>query len=174
MTVGIIYATHFGYCTEAAQKLQEKLSAPSEIIKFDYKGRYDLSQYEALILGGSIRMGLLDQDFIGWLNSHKDDILAKPFAFFIACGFPDDLPKYVSNCVPQELRDHALALANIGGKLDGTYKLYDKILVGMMVKQLRKEGKDLPSPHLENLDEIVRVIDGAVRNIPQDSAEQEG
>ena len=57
MKVGIIYSTHFGFCEQAARELSHKLITPSEVVSFDYKSRYDLSAYDALVLGGSIRMG---------------------------------------------------------------------------------------------------------------------
>lgn len=173
MKVGIIYATHFGFCEQAAREVARKLKTPSEIIKFDYKSRYNLSKYDALIIGGSIRMGLLDQDFIGWLHSHKDEISAKPHALFLACGFPEDFDTYVTNCIPEDIVNSSLATVNIGGSLDGTFKWYDKLLVKMMSKNVAKTGKAVAEPHLENFDTVARVIDDTVRNIPQETQEPE-
>lgn len=172
MKVGIIYATHFGFCDNAVKKLKKKLKTQSEIVSFDYKTSYDLSQYDALILGGSIRMGLLDQDFRGWLRSHTEEILQKPFALFVACGFSENLDEYVRNCFPKELVDNALATECIGGNLEGNYKFYDKWLVKIMTNKLSKEGQALPCPMYENLDPLAQVIDDAVQNIPQDFEEQ--
>lgn len=173
MKVGIIYATHFGYCSDAAKQLRKKLESPSEIISFDYKGRYDLSEFDALVLGGSIRMGLLDQDFIGWLHGHKDEIIEKPYALFLACGFSENFDDYVKNCFPKEIVEHALAIECVGGNLEGSYKFYDKWLVKMMANKLNKEGKEAPRPLLENLETIATAIDGALQSIPQDSEEPE-
>lgn len=171
MKVGIIYSTHFGYCEQAARKLGGMLTTPFEIISFDYKSRYDLSSYDALVLGGSIRMGLLDQDFIGWLHSHADEIAEKPHALFLACGFPEDFEKYVENCIPAEIVESSLATANIGASLDGNFKWYDKMLVKLIQKNTAKTGKAVAEARLEALEPLARLIDDAVRNIPQEMQE---
>lgn len=164
MRVGIIYATHFGYCELAAKELKKYLETPSTLISFDYKTHINLEEFDALVLGGSVRMGLLDQDFIGWLNSHKEEITLKPHCFFLACGFEKDFDSYLEHSISQELRDSALSIECIGGRLDGKLKWYDKMLVKMMSKQLEKEGTALAAPTFEPLKVIAHKIDDSLQN----------
>ena len=69
--------------------------------------------------------------------------------------------------------ESSLAIVNIGASLEGNFKWYDKMLVKMMRKNTEKTGKATAEPHLESLDEVARVIDDAVRNIPREQQEPE-
>lgn len=172
MKVAIIYATHFGMSEQAAKHLKKLLKTQSDVISFSYREPIDLSSYDAFVLGGSIRMSILDQDFMIWMRHHQSELLAKPLALFVASGFPEKLDTYLKNIFPPALLEHALTVQHIGGSFDLTgLNFYDRFLLKLMKNQAKKNGKAFPTPHFEHLAEIARLLDDTLQNRERDDLE---
>ncbi len=80
----LIYATVDGHTLKICEKLEEVLSAngqPVEIINIeDFDG--DLSPYDRVVLGASIRYGVHDKKIIDLINTRQKELEAKKTAFF--------------------------------------------------------------------------------------------
>lgn len=166
MKVAIVYSTHYGLSTEAAHILQEELNTPSDIIQFDLDTNIeDLDSYDAYILGGSIRMGIFNQEFMKWMKEKSADLATKPLGLFIAYGYEDNLKNYLKAVFPSEIRKKALFIAHLGGRFNKPeqYNFYDRALIKLMKSQLQKKNNELPHPNFEPLTTLARVIDDSLQ-----------
>lgn len=165
MKVAIVYSTHYGQSAEAARILQEELNTPSDIIQFDFDTKINLDDYDAFILGGSIRMGIFNQEFMKWLKARSAELVTKPLGLFIAYAFEENLESYLKAVFPPEILEKALFTAKLGGRFNKPeqYKFYDRALVKLMKSQLQKNSSELPHPNFEPLTELARVIDESLQ-----------
>ena len=80
----IIYATVDGHTKKICQKLQEILKSheqSSDLISIeDFQG--DLSEYDRIIIGASIRYGVHDKKIIELINTKQPELESKRTAFF--------------------------------------------------------------------------------------------
>ena len=80
----LIYATVDGHTKKICQKLQEILQSynqPTDLIAIeDFAG--DLSQYDRVIIGASIRYGVHDKKIIELINTKQAELESKRTAFF--------------------------------------------------------------------------------------------
>jgi menaquinone-dependent protoporphyrinogen oxidase len=80
----MIYATTDGHTQKISHKLQEVLQQheqPVDVINIeDFDG--DLSPYERIVLGASIRYGVHDKKIIELINTRQQELESKRTAFF--------------------------------------------------------------------------------------------
>jgi len=80
----MIYATVDGHTEKICRKLQEILGKNGQAVDLvnieDFDG--DLSPYERIILGASIRYGVHDKKIIELINTRQQELEAKRTAFF--------------------------------------------------------------------------------------------
>ena len=80
----LIYATVDGHTKKICQKLQEILEAheqPTDLIAIeDFEG--DLSKYDRVVIGASIRYGVHDKKIIELINTKQAELESKRTAFF--------------------------------------------------------------------------------------------
>ena len=84
MKTALIYATVDGHTHKISQRLREVLQdhdQPVELINIeDFDG--DLSAFDRVILGASIRYGVHDKKIIELINTRQQELEAKRTAFF--------------------------------------------------------------------------------------------
>jgi len=166
MKTALVYSTHFGYTREAASTLKEALKGPVAVISFDSLNPPKIEKYDTVILGSSIRMGVIDPDFRSWLDKHRLELAEKRIAIFLACGFPEEFDSYIQNNFPAEIIDSAISTVSIGGKLDGEMKWFDRQLVKLMKKQIAKTNGAPIVPMLSNLDDLVWALEHTEQKSP--------
>lgn len=154
----VFYSTHFGYCHDAADALKKLIPGKVDIVTYELHADPDLSQYDQVILGASIRMSLIDNGFKLWMEEHTNELLEKPLGIFLACIFEQDESSYLTKNFPPAVVEHASAVAFIGGSLEGSMKWYDRTLAKMMQKQVKKSGESIAEPHLERLEPFVASL----------------
>ncbi|MBK5211906.1 MAG: hypothetical protein JJE36_06325 [Coriobacteriia bacterium] len=171
MKTAILYSTHFGYTGEAALALKEALKKPAKVIPFDNLNPPKIEEYDTIVLGSSIRMGLINPDFRSWLEKNKLELASKRIALFLACGFPKDFNTYIQNNFPREIIESSISTVAIGGKLDGKMKWFDRLLVKLMKKQVEKSGGSPIVPTLSNFDDLVAALENTEQKSPSIGAE---
>lgn len=81
------------------------------------KEKPNLSEYGCIIVGGSIRMGVLHKTAKTFIQKNKDELLNKKCGFFICNCFPDQSRSYLEKNIPNELLKKAVAAESFGGEL---------------------------------------------------------
>lgn len=129
----IIYASKTTTTKKCANLLKEKLN---DVDISNIKSlNIDINNYDLIIIGSPIRMGLIDKNIKKFLINNLDILKSKKAAYFICCGFKENYLKYFEQNFPQELLDRALIYDSFGGELDlEKQKGFDKFIVKMVSK----------------------------------------
>lgn len=129
----IIYASKTTTTKKCANLLKEKLN---DVDISNIKSlNIDINNYDLIIIGSPIRMGLIDKNIKKFLINNLDILKSKKAAYFICCGFKENYLKYFEQNFPQELLDRALIYDTFGGELDlENQKGFDKFIVKMVSK----------------------------------------
>lgn len=96
----ILYATHDGKCRQIAERLSTVLfragHQPHLVNVEDRPAPDAVTSAEGVIVGGSIRYGHHQKALVEWVKAHRDEIAARPNAFYSVCmsaGGPGARPK---------------------------------------------------------------------------------
>lgn len=129
----IIYASKTTTTKKCANLLKEKLN---DVDISNIKSlNIDINNYDLIIIGSPIRMGLIDKNIKKFLINNLDILKSKKAAYFICCSFKENYLKYFEQNFPQELLDRALIYDTFGGELDlEKQKGFDKFIVKMVSK----------------------------------------
>lgn len=131
MKVLIAYAGKTG-TTEKCARILKALMDDSVLYDLT-KETPDISDYNCVIVGGSIRAGKLHAEAKKFIEKNKEDLMKKRCGFFICNCFADQTDNYFRRNVPEELLKNAVATSSFGGeihmdRLNGPEKLMIKAI----------------------------------------------
>ncbi len=133
MKVLIAYSSKNGTTYKCVQILKNSLPdyIDTDVVDIE-KSTPALDDYDAVAVGGSIRMGNFSKKLRAFLKENKERLSTLPTAVFICCGFSQNFEEYAETQVPRKL-NCALGIHNFGGELKPE-KLtgLDKFLVRIM------------------------------------------
>lgn len=131
MKVLIAYASKTG-TTEKCAKILKALVDDATLCNLD-KEKPDLSEYNCVIVGGSIRMGKLHKTAAAFIKKNYETLLKKKSAYFICNCFSDQSESYLRKNIPEGLMKHALAVSSFGGELNiDNQKGFDKMVTKLV------------------------------------------
>jgi len=134
MKTGIIYDSQHGTCEKLATELA-KGTEQTVIIKLHKKAKIDLTEFDQIIVGGSIHAGNIQQTVKAFCENHTHELLTKPLGLFL-CGMHDkEKDNQFQTAFSEVLRSHAKAKYWFGGEF-----LIDKMnfFERMIVKRIAK------------------------------------
>jgi menaquinone-dependent protoporphyrinogen oxidase len=73
----IIYATRYGSAERCAKMLSEKLIGDVDLLNLKDRQNIDLSQYEKVIIGGSIYVGKIQKEVNEFCTKHLEELKQK-------------------------------------------------------------------------------------------------
>lgn len=116
MKTAIIFATSHGTTEKVAQQIQSELGNNAQLINLKGSKAVDLSQFEQVIIGGSIHAGMMQGKVRDFCKKNLVDLLQKRVALFM-CGMNEpDFETEFNNAFPELLRKHAITSKCIGGE----------------------------------------------------------
>lgn len=159
MRTVICYASKTGTTEKCAKKLQ-KLLKEADLCNIE-KQKLDLSLYECIIVGGSIRMGHLHKAAKNFIKSNKSILLEKKTAFFICNGFPEQAESFLMQNIDKELLEQAVCAASFGGEVDLTkMKGMDKFIAKAVMNSLKNNPEATPKVNEESIKEFAEILLG--------------
>jgi menaquinone-dependent protoporphyrinogen oxidase len=160
MRTMIAYASKTGTAERCAAALAERI--PGAML-FDLdKIKPDPSDYDQVIVGGSVRVGALNAAARGYLDGAKLALLKKPLGIFLCAGNDEGVDKVVENNIDAELRAHADSIASFGGDMrPEKFRGIEKFVVKMVLKAAKRDRAPMPQLHPERIDEFARLFGGA-------------
>lgn len=115
----IVYSTTLGCTEQCASKLKEDLGDDVEMVRISRRRRYNLQDYETIIVGGSIHAGMIQRSVRRFCENYLDILLQKQVGLFVCCMDPDaNEQKLIEKAFPDQLVKHALASGFFGGELN--------------------------------------------------------
>lgn len=135
----IAYASKTGTTKECAERLAAQL--PDALLCDLTRETRDPALFDTVIVGGSIRMGMLHRAAAGYLKTHEQALLSKRLGLFICNCFVDREAEMLKTAVPQGLLSHALCACSFGGRMDmSRQRGIDKLVCKMAAKSVSGGG----------------------------------
>lgn len=115
----IAYSTTLGCTEQCASKLKEDIGEGVEMIRISSRKKYDLHEYDTIIVGGSIHEGRIQQSVNHFCKSNLQVLMQKQVGLFVCCMDQDaDEKEMIEHAFPPQLVEHALASGFFGGELN--------------------------------------------------------
>jgi len=115
----IAYSTTLGCTEQCASKLKDDLGEGVEMVRISRRRRFNLENFDTIIVGGSIHEGMIQRSVHKFCESNLDVLLQKQIGLFICCMDPDaNEQELIERAFPDKLVKHALASGFFGGELN--------------------------------------------------------
>jgi menaquinone-dependent protoporphyrinogen IX oxidase len=121
----VLYATWCGTSRDAAAWISEGMGGIADV--FDVRENPDLSGFEHVVIGGSIRMGAVSPELQAYLNANQPALSGKVAGLFAVCG---NMGRPVG---PEQT---AMLIDNHLAKLAGTGSVPSRVFLGRVTKSL--------------------------------------
>ena len=131
MRTAIIYASKHGTTEKVAQNIQSLLDEDkAQLFNLKNNKHFDLSQFEQVIVGGSIHAGTIQKRVKNFVDQHRPELLQKQIGLFICCMHEQEAETEFNNAYPEILCSHAVSKKIMGGEfLFERMNLIEKALV---------------------------------------------
>ena len=154
MNILIVYASRLGASRFCAELLRDKLNKRYEVTCADIADAPDPSDFDVVVVGGSIRFERLDKRLKKYIKTHRKILEQKESAFFLCCAFAIEWEDYADAQLPHRMQ-FSLGRYCFGGELKPEKaRGLDKFLIKRMRGHIRsrdfEEGdkNDHPLPEL--------------------------
>ena len=138
----IAYATKTG-TTRACARILGELLPGATLWDLSQKRPPNPSDFEVVIVGGSIRMGTLHPSAQTFLRKYRKQLLTRDTGYFICCCADGKTQEYFRENLPADLLEHARCLENFGGELDlDKQKGFDRMVASMMLEAQARGGPE--------------------------------
>ncbi|AHV97662.1 flavodoxin domain-containing protein [Paenibacillus sabinae] len=146
----ILFTTRHGCTTKAAGLLQARMGQGTDAVNLMTDSVPELSEYETVILGGSIYYGGIQKQMTEFINKEQSRLASKKIGLFICAAEPEEKArKELEGAFPDVLRTRAAAADVFGDELDYSKLSLPERLIFRAVKGKSKKGKGLS---LEKID----------------------
>lgn len=143
MKLLIAYASKTGTTGRAAKLLGERFS--NVTLRDLTVGSPNPDDYDAVIVGGSIRMGMLHKDARRWLENNWDVLKTKKFGCFICHGFLEQAPQLIEQNFTEEMLEAAVCVDSFGGELDEKkLRGIDRIITRIIMRSTKGREEFVP------------------------------
>ncbi|MDD2334172.1 MAG: flavodoxin domain-containing protein [Mesotoga sp.] len=153
MKTAIIYATRSGTAEKCSAKISEMLSGESTVVNIKKVSSPDLSGYDSVIVGASIRIGKVQKEISEFVQKNLETLKAKRLGVFFCMGAGEEnFNEYLSQNFPKEFLDKCKAKGFFGGE-------FNLERLGFLSKMMLKAAsKGKPQPHIipGNIDRFVK------------------
>lgn len=137
----IIYATRYGSAESCAKMLSEKLTGNVDLHNLKEGQHVDLSQYEKVIIGGSIYVGKIQKEVGEFCTNNLETLKHKTVGLYVCGMLKEKADIELNDSFPKELLDYAVAKEFFGGTFN--FKKMN-VFVKFIVKNITKNDKTLP------------------------------
>jgi menaquinone-dependent protoporphyrinogen oxidase len=115
----VAYATRYGCARRAAETLRDRLGEDVDLVDLKSDADPDPAPYDAVIVGGSIQAGRVQQRVRGYCERRARELLGKRLGLYLCCMYEGEIAsKQLADAFPQALREHATATGLFGGEID--------------------------------------------------------
>lgn len=153
MSTLILFASSHGCAEKSAYKLKEKLKDNSQVVSFKEKHLPTISDFNNIIIGGSIHAGKIQKRVASFCENNKEILLQKKLGLFLCCMEEGEkAQKQFDDAFPLELIKHSSANGIFGGEFD-----FDKMnfMEKMIIKRVAKITESISRFREEAVDEFV-------------------
>ena len=119
MKTAIVYVSKHGTTEKTALKIQEGLGiSATQLFDLKKSSSLDLSQFDQIIIGGSIHAGMIQNRIKDFCNKNAVLLLEKRLGLFISCFYEGEIAQtQLEKAFPEVLRKHAISCKVMGGEM---------------------------------------------------------
>lgn len=115
----IIYESLHGSTEKCAKYLKELIPGDLKSQRLQNNEDIDLDEFDTVIIGGSIHMGVIQTRIENFISSNHDKLLTKKLGLYLCCMEKGETAKMqFENAYPPILRKKAVAKGLFGGELN--------------------------------------------------------
>jgi len=144
MKTAIVYVSKHGTTEKTVHKIRKGLGEANTVL-FDLKksSLIDLSQFDQIIVGGSIHAGMIQNRVKDFCNKNSLTLLEKRLGLFISCFYEGETAQtQLEKAFPEILRKHALSCKVMGGEmLMESMNFFEKLIVKKVAGITQSESK---------------------------------
>ena len=119
----IAYCTKYGTTEKCAKKLANNLSDDTKLVNLKITKDVDVSEYDAVIIGGSINIEQIQKEVKAFCKNNLDQLAQKKIGLFICCMAGQKKAKdYLKTSFPEKLLNISKVKECFGGEL-----IYEKM-----------------------------------------------
>jgi len=138
----IAYGTGTGTTKELSETLSKKIKGDVTVINLKEQKNINLSDFETIIIGGSIRAGQMQSEVRSFCRNNLNELKQKNVGLFICCGSDEKAHNYMKNSFTEELYDKALAKEHFGFENNpDKFSSFDKFLLKVRAFFMGIKGK---------------------------------
>jgi menaquinone-dependent protoporphyrinogen oxidase len=117
MQTSVIFATSHGTTQKVTEKIREHIGETNcAIYNLKDNPSIDLSNYQRVIIGGSIYAGTMQKKVKEFCNANIEKLIEKRLGLFI-CGMNEPaFEEELKNAFPEKLLEHASSKKAVGGE----------------------------------------------------------
>lgn len=117
MKAAVIYASTHGTSAKVSEMIALGLGEENTVV-FNLKENpnIDVSQFDVIVLGGSVHAGMMQKKVKEFADKHSSDILKKTFALFMVYMNDKDYEIQMEKAFLSQLRENAVAVRGVGGE----------------------------------------------------------
>jgi len=170
MKVLVAYAGKTGTTKKCVDYI--KMISTEEVTLYDTKagGDIDINEYGIIIMGGSIRIGVMDNSIRKFASEH--DFEGKKVGLFVICGTKENTDKYLRTNFHDITPDRE---ACFGGEFAlSKVKGLEKMVIKRAIKESAKKNKPLPEVDYQVIKDFIEdlYLDYYAEHHDTDSIEQ--
>jgi len=147
----IAYAGRNGSTRKTAERMAGQIGADAELVNLQKQPTPVLTEFDHVILGGSIMAGSVPKAMQNFITQHQETLLSKRVGIFICCLMEEQIEQYFSRNFPEPLYSHAEQKIWVGGEL----VLGDhNFIVRKLLKKITGKSEDIHSLNWEAADQL--------------------
>jgi menaquinone-dependent protoporphyrinogen oxidase len=156
MKTAIVYASSHGTTDKVANIIKEKLDGTTvEIFNLKSKPIIDLSNYETVIIGGSIHAGSIQSEVKSFIKENTIILMDKKVALYLCCMNEKEEQTEFNNSYPELLRNHSTYNAIVGGEY-----IFEKMnfIERFLVRKISGVSSTLSKLRYTEIDNLVNSV----------------
>ena len=119
MRTVIIYTTKHGCTDKCAHTLANELGTDIKLVNLETERNINITEYEAVIIGGSIHVGMINKKVKNFIDKNLDTLSKKKLGLFLCCMYEGEKAlEQFQNAFPEIIRNKAVAHGLFGGEFD--------------------------------------------------------
>ncbi|MDF2699764.1 MAG: flavodoxin [Haloplasmataceae bacterium] len=166
MTTLILYASKYGCAEKCAKLLQAKLNGEAVLCNIKDAHQKDLSQFDIVIIGGSIYMGRIQKQIRYYCENNLNTLSKKKLGLFIIClKNGEEAQQELEVAFPKELFEIAIVKDYFGGEI--IYKnlnFLERLMTNMVSKSkganfpILDENKNISNIKLDHIERFISMM----------------
>jgi len=115
----LVYTSRHGCAEKCANKISDLMDADIQVVNIKESSKFKLSDFDTIILGGSIHAGQVQKKVKKYCHEHLNELKSKRLGLFLCCMEEGEkAEQQFNNAFPDELIQHAAAKGLFGGEFD--------------------------------------------------------